>query len=84
MTRLWPEGAPIRVRVDALGAPESFTWEKRRHVVTQIARRWRVDEEWWRGRVWREYFKVATRAGLLAVVYHDLASKQWYLQRVYD
>jgi hypothetical protein len=37
-----------------------------------------------RWRVWREYFRLATRTGLLVVVYHDLLEDRWYLQRVYD
>jgi hypothetical protein len=77
-------GLPIRVRADVLGAPLSFTWEERRHEVAQITRRWRVDERWWRGRVWREYFKLATKGRLLAVIYHDLIGGGWYLQRVFD
>jgi len=84
MTRLWATGLPIRVRADALGAPRSFTWEGRRHVVAQITRRWRVDEQWWRGRIWREYFRLATQDRMLVILYRDLAGRQWYLQRVYD
>jgi hypothetical protein len=47
-------------------------------------RRWRIDVDWWRGRVWREYFKLVTRTGLLVEVYHDLVGGQWYVQRLYD
>ena len=49
-----------------------------------IAKRWRVDVDWWRVRVWREYFKLATGTGLLVVIYRDLLSGGWYLQRLYD
>ncbi len=84
MTHLWLRGSPIRVRADPLGAPRSFTWQGRYHVVARITRRWRVDEQWWRGRVWREYFKLATRSGLLVEVFHDLVSGGWFVQRLYD
>jgi Domain of unknown function (DUF6504) len=84
MTRLWPGGDPIRVRADALGAPHSFTWRGRRHPVERVTRRWRLDVDWWRGRIWREYFKLVTRTGLLMVIYHDLAAGGWYVQRVFD
>lgn len=84
MSRLWVMGLPIRVRADVLGAPLSFTWEGRRYQVAQITRRWRVDEKWWQRRIWREYFKLATRGRMLVVIFHDLMSGQWFLQRVYD
>ena len=66
------------------GLPQGFTWEARSHTVQLVLDRWRVDVEWWRWRVWREYFRLATRTGLLVVVYHDLLEDRWYLQRVYD
>ena len=84
MTRLWPGGDPIRVMADPLGAPRSFTWRGRRHPVTRVMRRWRIDVDWWRGRVWREYFKLVTRTGLLVEVYHDLVGGEWFVQRLYD
>ena len=84
MTYLWPNGQPISVETDQPGIPRRFTWRGRIHPVQGIANRWRVDEDWWRGRIWREYFKLYTRTGLLVMVYRDLMSGQWYLQRLYD
>ena len=52
--------------------------------IQAVARRWRVDQDWWRQRVWREYFKLTTRTGLLVIIYRDLLSGRWYLQRLYD
>ncbi len=40
--------------------------------------------DWWRVRIWREYFKLTTGTGLLVVIYRDLLSGAWYLQRLYD
>ena len=84
MTHLWPDGLPIAVESDALGVPQRFTWRGQAHTVEIVANRWRVDEDWWRGRIWREYFKLATDTGLLVVVFRDLVSGGWYVQRVYD
>jgi len=84
MTRLWRDGSTIRVRADELGAPDSFTWQGRKHSVDRVARQWSVDEEWWRKRIWREYFKLATQSRMLVIIYRDLISGQWYLQRLYD
>ena len=84
MTYLWPEGESIAVEADSLHTPRAFTWQGRTHPVQTIAKRWRVDVDWWRVRVWREYFKLTTGTGLLVVVYRNLLSGGWYLQRLYD
>jgi len=84
MTHLWPNGEPIAVVSDADGTPCSFEWQGRAHPVTGISKRWRVDNGWWRVRIWREYFKLETETGLLVIVYRDLLTDQWYLQRLYD
>lgn len=84
MTHLWTQGEPISVQSDALATPQSFSWQGRTHRVQEITKRWRVDQDWWRRRVWREYFKLATQTGLLVIIYRDLLTGQWYLQRLYD
>ena len=84
MTYLWPAGTPITVEAGALETPRRFVWGGRAHTVRRIAGRWRIDEDWWCGRVWREYFKLYTDSGLLVVVFHDLEGGGWYLQRLYD
>ena len=84
MTRLWSGGAIIEVWLTGTSAPERLRWEGRVHPVKMVANQWRVDLGWWRLRVWRDYYKLVTTTGLLLVVYHDLVSDQWYVQRVYD
>lgn len=83
MTRLWPEGQAINV-VQEAGVPTAFIWQGQTHPVSQIARQWRVDVDWWQGRTWRTYYKVTTESGLLVVLFQDLATRTWYLQRLYD
>jgi hypothetical protein len=84
MTHLWPQGEPITVQRDALLLPQAFTWQGQIHRVQQVAKRWRVDQEWWQQRIWREYFKLTTQTGLLVIIYRDLLTGAWYLQRLYD
>jgi hypothetical protein len=55
-----------------------------RDSVTEITKIWRVDIDWWRVRIWRAYFKISTDTGLLVVLYQDLMSEDWFLQRLYD
>ncbi len=51
MTYLWTPGQRIQVTLDEWGAPLSFTWAGHGHTVGGVAKRWRVDEEWWQARI---------------------------------
>lgn len=84
MTRFWPDGLAIEVDAANGAPPGHFIWEGRRHQVTYIARRWRVDVGWWRNRIWRAYYKLSTDTGLLIILFQDLTTGDWYLQRLYD
>ena len=84
MTRLWPDGVLIQVVADGAGEPEQLIWQRRKHAVAEITRRWRVKSDWWRDPVWRDYFKLTTETGLLLIIFHDLQADEWYLQRLYD
>ena len=84
MTYLWLFGDPIQVTLNRLGLPDVFVWHNRQHPVQGIADFWRVDTEWWRVRVWRDYFTLYTRTGLMVIVYRDILSGEWYLLRRYD
>ena len=91
MTRLWVAGDPITVQTSTLSPtdviaidPVQFTWHDQDHHVAQITRQWRVDIDWWRERIWRSYYKLSTESGLLVIIYQDLLTGQWYLQRLFD
>jgi hypothetical protein len=84
MTRFWPHGVPISVLMDAKATPLTVLWDGTRHPVDIIERRWRDDLLWWRARIWREYFVLRTHTGLLIMIYHDILSDTWRLQRLYD
>lgn len=84
MTHLWAEGETLDVVIDDEGVPLRLTWRGRSHPVEHVTKHWRVDVEWWRLRIWRDYFKLVTATGLLVVVYRDLQKDGWYLQRLYD
>lgn len=84
MTYLWPKGEVIAVQCDALATPLVFNWQGRNHPVEGIAKRWRVDQGWWRKRIWREYFKLTTQTGLLVIIFREVQTGAWYLQRLYD
>jgi hypothetical protein len=84
MTRLWPEGIPIVVSLNHSGTPGELAWQGQPHSIHEIAKQWRVQGEWWRNSHARDYFKVVTTTGLLLIIYRDLQTNHWYLQRLYD
>ena len=84
MTRLWTPGKAIQVTEGPAGDPLQIRWDGQVHPVAAITRRWRVDTDWWRRRVWRAYYKLSTETGLLLEVYRDLEEGGWYVQRLYD
>jgi hypothetical protein len=49
--------------------------------VTAIQNAWRIDDEWWRERISRHYFRVELGDGQVLTVFHDLVSDRWYQQR---
>jgi hypothetical protein len=84
VTRLWTAGDPIHARTNADGSLLAFRWRERDHVVEVVITRWRVDMRWWTLRLWRDYFELTTHSGLMVVVYRDMISDRWFLQRLYD
>ena len=85
MTRLWSRGTPIVVYQNGSDSPERLIWGGQTHVVAEVAKQWRVNADWWRGEaVARDYYKLTTATGLLIIIYHDLQTGSWHLQRLYD
>ena len=84
MSQFYAVGEHIPVELDDVERPTAFLWHGQRHEVEGVADHWRIDEDWWQRRLWRDYFKVTTTSGYLMLIYHDLVGGNWYLQRVYD
>ncbi len=82
MTRLLHAHPAIEPELDAGGTLVAIRWAGRREPV-EVCNRWRVDENWWREPIARDYFKVVgTR--WLALIYYDRVSRSWHLERLYD
>jgi len=43
-----------------------------------------VRATWWSVEAWREFYKVTTTDRILCVIYLDLQSGAWFLERLYD
>lgn len=83
MTHFWRDGLAVAVECAPDGAPIVVHWHGS-HRVDRIVERWRLDHGWWRGRVWRDYWLVATHGGLLLVLFQDYLRPGWFVQRLYD
>ena len=83
--RLKPLGAPRAVQVveDAAGAPAAVTVGKRRaraKRVMAVRERWRIDDEWWRHPLSREYLTMVLEDGRFLTLYLDLVQGGWWAQ----
>jgi hypothetical protein len=80
VTRLLRAHPEISVELDE--GQLVVAWSGRREPV-EVCNRWRVDEDWWRAPIARDYFKVVG-GNWLALVYRDRTDDTWHLERLYD
>lgn len=81
-THLRPLATPrsLRVRADDRGRPLAVWSGRRWSHVEAIRESWRIDDEWWRDPVSREYHVVVLEGGRVATIYRDLWGSGWYRQ----
>jgi hypothetical protein len=79
---------PLAVATDPqTGVPTGLHWRGRTEPVAQVEATWALDLGWWAGEghaLRRRYFRLLTRGGLLCVVFRDLTSGRWLLERIFD
>ncbi len=81
--RLRPLGQPkpVVVRTDEHGEPVHVRLPgKTARRVAVVREHWRIDDEWWRESISREYRTVVLDDGRVLTLYHDLAEGAWYAQ----
>lgn len=78
-----PAAGRIGVMAEADGRPHVLFIDGRRDRVREISNRWRVQEDWWRREVLREYYRLITASGKLCLIFRDLIGGGWYLERIY-
>jgi hypothetical protein len=49
--------------------------------VDAVRERWRIDDEWWRERISREYLAVVLDDGRVLTIFRDLSDDRWYAQK---
>ena len=82
--RLVPLGEPkvVTVRTDEHGEPVHVRLPgKPARQVAVVRERWRIDDEWWRSAISREYRAVVLDDGRVVTLYHDLLDGLWYAHR---
>ncbi len=82
MTRLLAPPTAIDVTLDHGGAPIAIAGALAGSI--EPIARWKVEGSWWDRAVSREYWKVVLNSALLCELYHDLATREWFVERVYD
>jgi hypothetical protein len=66
-------------RVDGQGGVEPSGGEGRR--VEEVVEEWVVEDEWWRSPIHRRYVEVVLEGGAHVVLFEDLTTGEWFMQR---
>ena len=83
---------PAVVELDACGSPTKIEMrsaecgvrsiDEREPVTIEAVREtWRIDDEWWREPVRRKYFEVLVEGGGRVVLFVDLVTLEWFVQK---
>lgn len=83
MSRLLDPPAPVAVEI-VNGVPARLRVERRELLVELVLARWRLEADWWRAPLSREYWKLWLSGDLVCEVYRDRLSDDWRLTRWYD
>jgi hypothetical protein len=81
MTELLTGAVEVRSRD---GAPDALLTAAGWRGVAQVLNHWRVETDWWRSRVRREYFRCLLSDGECVDLYQDLDTASWHWCRRYD
>ncbi|MDH3272166.1 MAG: hypothetical protein OEN56_12580 [Gemmatimonadota bacterium] len=72
----------VTVRTDERGDPVFVRLPgKPARRVAVVRERWRIDDEWWRHAISRDYRTIVLDDGTVMTLYHDLLEGLWYAQR---
>lgn len=73
---------PVTVRTEEHGKPVYVRLPgKPARRVAVVRERWRIDDEWWREKISREYWAVVLDDGRMLTFYRDLSDEAWYVQK---
>ncbi len=72
--------SPIQVQVGPQGLPVSVKRRSRHLKVEAVRERWRIDDEWWRNPISRQYFALVLEDGRPVILFRDLVTGEWFNQ----
>lgn len=80
--RLRPLRTPSRIEVDVDddGFPLRLRRNGKSSRVAAVRERWRIDDEWWRRPISREYYALVMEDGRPVILYRDLIEGGWFSQ----
>jgi hypothetical protein len=61
--------------------PATITVDGKSKKIEAIRETWRIDDEWWRDQIARRYVEVILEGGGRVMLYEDLLTGEWFLQR---
>jgi hypothetical protein len=82
VTELLLGGAEVRLNPD--GEPAAIRRDGRWLNVIETALVWRVETDWWRVPVCRDYFRCLLAGGECVEVFRNLTDGSWHWARRYD
>jgi hypothetical protein len=56
-------------------------WAAAGRRVEEVVEEWRIDDEWWRTPIHRRYVEVVLEGGAHVVLFEDVVTGEWYLQK---
>jgi hypothetical protein len=74
----------VEVRVNGRGLPAALRMDGSWRDVVDIALTWRVETDWWRSPVRRDYVRCLISGGDCVDIYRDLEDGTWAWVRRYD
>jgi hypothetical protein len=84
MNKFSRESCEIEVTESAEHGPAMVLYGKKKTQVESVICHWRINQEWWKRPVERDYFRVRLVDGVICELFRDNSSGCWQLQRVYD
>lgn len=74
----------VEVRIDADGRPVAIRTAQGWGRVAEVVNAWRVETDWWRAPVGRDYVRCLLVDGDCIDLYRDLETGEWHRERRYD